>query len=56
MEYFKEREFHWPYNGEKVSIIDMNLVMSFKWDGKWIDFSAILNRKKEDQFYIGRPN
>jgi hypothetical protein len=55
MEYFKEREFHWPYNGGKVSIIVMNLAMSFKWDGQWKDFSAILDRKKNDQFDIGRP-
>ena len=50
MEYFKEREFHWPHNGEKVSIIDMNLTMSFKWDRKWINFSAILSRKKMNNF------
>ena len=51
MEHFKDL---WPYGG-KVSIIDMNLAMSFKWDGQWKDFSVILDRKKNDQFYIGRP-
>ena len=50
MEYFKNREFQWPQNGEKVLIIDMKLARSFKWDKKWIRFSAILNRKKVSSF------
>jgi hypothetical protein len=50
MEYFKKREFQWPHNGEKVSIIDMKLPRSFKWDEKWIKFSAILNRKRVSSF------
>ena len=39
-----------------MSIIDMNLAMFFKWDGQWKNFSAILDRKKNDQFYTGRQN
>ena len=50
MEYFKKREFQWLYNGEKVLIIDMKLAKSFKWDEKWIRFSAILNRKIASSF------
>ena len=50
MEYFKNREFQWPHNGEKVLIIDMKLASSFIWDKKWIRFSAILNRKKVSSF------
>ena len=50
MEYFKKREFQWPHNGEKVLIIDMKLPRKFKWDGKWIKFSAILNRKRVSSF------
>ena len=50
MEYFKKREFQWPHNGEKVLIIDMKLERFFKWDEKWIKFSAILNRKRVSSF------
>ena len=50
MEYFKKREFQWPHNGEKVLIIDVNLPRKFKWDEKWIKFSAILNRKRVSSF------
>ena len=50
MEYFKKREFQWPHNGEKVLIIDMKLPGKFKWDQKWIKFSAILNRKRVSSF------
>ena len=50
IEYFKNREFQWPHNGEKVLIIDMKLASSFIWDKKWIRFSAILNRKKVSSF------
>ena len=45
-----EREFQWPHNGEKVLIIDMKLPRKFKWDQKWIKFSAILNRKRVSSF------
>ena len=50
IEYFKNREFQWPHNGEKVLIIDMKLPRKFKWDEKWIKFSAILNRKRVSSF------
>ena len=50
MEYFKKREFQWPHNGEKVLIIDMKMPRKFKWDEKWIKFSAILNRKRVSSF------
>ena len=50
IEYFKKREFQWPHNGEKVLIIDMKLPRKFKWDKKWIKFSAILNRKRVSSF------
>ena len=50
MEYFKKREFQWPHNGEKVLIIDLKMPRKFKWDEKWIKFSAILNRKRVSSF------
>ena len=50
LEYFKKKEFQWPHNGEKVLIIDMKLPRKFKWDQKWIKFSAILNRKRVSSF------
>ena len=50
LEYFKKKEFQWPHNREKVLIIDMKMPRKFKWDEKWIKFSAILNRKRVSSF------